>query len=268
MSGSSIFPFIVGCGRSGTTLLRAMLDSHPELAIPGESYFVVSMGRHRRRYERDGRLLTERFIADIVGHPRFRRWGLQETEVREALTPSPRGYPGAVRCVFALYAHREGKERYGDKTPSYVLNIPMLARLFPEARFVHIIRDGRDVALSLRDVQFGPGDIREAALLWKRSVKRGMRAGRQLGRGRYREVQYEELLDDPEVTLRGLCDFIELDYSEEMLSYPERAGAVLAPVRLANHPHLALPPTKHLRDWRRQMSSNDIALFEAVAGDL
>ncbi|MGH8935748.1 MAG: sulfotransferase family protein [Acidimicrobiia bacterium] len=264
------FPFLVGSGRSGTTLLRAMFDSHPEMAVPHESHFLVPIARRRARYEQPAGLDLETFVADLVGHPWFSRWGIPEEEVREALARDrPTECAEAIRGVFALYARRLGKPRYGDKTPGYVSQIALLAAFLPEARFVHLIRDGRDVALSLREMEWGPADPLEAALYWKERVEMGRRAGRRLDRGRYRETRYEDLVRDPEGTLRELCSFLALTFDSVMLQYPERAAELTAPAEYPHrHRRIALPPTTGLRDWRRQMSREDLARFEAVAGGL
>ncbi|MGH2652578.1 MAG: sulfotransferase family protein [Actinomycetota bacterium] len=265
-----VFPFFVGCGRSGTTLFRAIFDSHPDLAIPGESHFIVHLAPNGRRYESGARFDVEAFLADLLPHPRFRLWGLGDHQVRLALQERPpRTLPDAIRTVFATYATAEGKARYGDKTPGYVSHLSRLASLFPEARFVHIVRDGRDVALSYLDVSFGPATAEGAALHWRRLVERGRRAGAPLGADRYVEVRYEDLLDDPEATIRSLCDFIHLEFHPLMLRYPERAAEVARGSAFPEaHGRLALPPTKGLRDWRTQMTVKDVTSFELLAGDL
>ena len=134
------FAFFVGCERSGTTLLRAMFDSHSELAVPGESYFIVEMLKRRARYElRDG-LDLQKFVDDLASHRWFVRWSFPLEILREELFEAkPRDLPDAFRLVFRLEAARQGKVRYGDKTPRYVLDLPLLAAAFPEARFVHLI---------------------------------------------------------------------------------------------------------------------------------
>jgi hypothetical protein len=265
-----VFPFFVGCGRSGTTLFRAIFDSHPNLAIPGESHFIVHLAPNRRRYETETGFDVEAFLADLLPHPRFRLWGLAEQEVRTALREDPPStLADAIRAVFALYAVGQGKGRYGDKTPGYVSHLPRLAGLFPEARFVHILRDGRDVALSYLDVSFGPETVERAALHWNRFVERGRQAGALLGPDRYVEVRYEDLLADPEATVRTLCRFIDLEFRPEMFRYPQRAAEVASGSAFPEaHGRLALPPTKGLRDWQSQMSTADVVAFELLAGDL
>lgn len=142
------FPFIVGRGRFGTSLLRAMLDSHPEMAIPRESHFVVTLGLARERYQTTTGLNTDMLLQDLVGHYGFQRLGLSPHEVTTSfLALPPDSLVDAIRRVFAMYAQSQGKSRYGDKTPGYVMSMELLADLFPESRFIHVIRDGRDVSL-------------------------------------------------------------------------------------------------------------------------
>ena len=264
------FPFFVGCGRSGTTLFRAIFDSHPDLSIPGESHFIVHLLPNRHRYETTMGFDAEAFLADLLPHPRFRLWRLADEEVRAALGADPPSTLGeAIRTIFGLYAASQGKARYGDKTPGYVSHLSSLAALFPEARFVHIVRDGRDVALSYLDVSFGPESVERAAIHWKRVVERGREAGRRLGPDRYVEVRYEDLLDDPHAAVSALCAFIELEFHPDMLRYTDRAADVASGSAFPEaHGRLALPPTKGLRDWRTQMTRKDVTAFELLAGDL
>ncbi|HWH36065.1 MAG TPA: sulfotransferase [Acidimicrobiales bacterium] len=263
------FPFLIGCGRSGTTLARALLDAHPALAVPGESYFPIWLGRQIRRYQRQGTFDARILAGDLVGDPWFRRWQLPDDEVRAVLSePGITTFADALRRVYALYARHHGKARYGDKTPTFVLHVEALARLFPEAVFVHIVRDGRDVALSLLEADWGPDRLDRAALHWRHHVERGRQAAGRIEPGRYREVRYEDLLDDPEGTARSLCDYLALPFDAAMLDYAERAPALLRLLPDADeHQNLRLPPTKGLRDWRREMEPADVATFEALAGD-
>jgi hypothetical protein len=263
------FPFFVGYPRSGTTLFRAIFDSHPRMAIPGESHFIVPMAGRRTRYETDTGFRVDRFVEDLLAEPRFRLWELRDEEVRALFgVRPPASLPAGILLAFEAYASHHGKPRAADKTPAYVWHLPVLDELFPRARFVHILRDGRDVALSHVNVEFLQKRLEEAAVYWRDAVLGARRFGRTLGRDRYREVRYEDLLDDPEGTVRSLCEFVNLDFDASMLRYFERAEDLARP---AHHPEahrgLALPPTKGLRDWRTQMSPRDLAVFEVLAGD-
>ncbi|MGI8823935.1 MAG: sulfotransferase family protein [Acidimicrobiia bacterium] len=265
------FAFFVGSGRSGTTLYRNIFDSHTELAITHEAHFVAPMVRQRKRYEGSGRFAVDTFVEDLYADPNFRRQGLDRPAVAAALAgAAPRTVPDAVRAVFAAYAAEHDKTRYGDKTPGYVTGIRLLAGAFPESRFVHIIRDGRDVALGYLDrEEWGPSTLPDAAFYWASRVGRGRAAGRRLGPGRYLESRYEDLVADPEGVTRRLCDFLDLGYEEQMLRYHEQGARFIAGTKDPQaFGGLAQPITKGMRDWRNEMAPADVIRFEAIAGDL
>lgn len=268
---SKVFPIFVGSGRSGTTLFGLIFDSHPDLAMAHEAHFVAALARRRRTFTSGGRFDKEQFVTALYGNPNFRRLEVPRSAVEEALVAgSIESYADAVRTVFAVFAGQQGKSRYGDKTPGYVNHIATLAALFPEARFLHIIRDGRDVALAYLDRdEWGPQTIDEAALYWRSRVGRGRRAGKKLGSQRYMEVRYETLLDEFEPTVRSICSFLDLEFEPAMLTYYERGEAFAAKTKDPQaFGALALPPTKGLRNWRDQMRPDDVVRFEAIAGGL
>jgi Sulfotransferase family len=268
------FPFIVGCGRSGTTLVRAILDSHPELAVVHESRFIPSMLSDRDRLERDGGLDLDRFVEDLFSRrtvaSRVDTWDVGREELRAELEAArPGDVPSAIRVVYRAYADRRGKPLYGDKTPGYVRWIDVIGEAFPEARFVHVVRDGRDVALALREVDFGPADLVQAAHTWRRKVLGARQAGQGLGPERYLELRYEDLVRDPESTARTLCSFLDLDYVAGLVEpgAPAASDGLDGLGRQQHHASLARPITPGLRDWRKQMAPSDARRYEEVAAD-
>jgi hypothetical protein len=148
-----------------------------------------------------------------------------------------------------------------------VLHVEYLAEMFPEARFIHLIRDGRNVTLSNLELDWGPESVWEGAVYWKRFVNEGRRAGAKIGSERYLELRYEDLLEDPERHVRAMCDFVDLAFDPVMLRYFERTEKISG-AKESHHQNLSRPPTKGLRDWRQQMSRRDVELFEVLAGDL
>ena len=253
--------FVVGSARSGTTLLRLILNAHPKVAVPPESRFVVELYTGADEVDRDA------FLEELAAHKMFLAWGLPIETVRTELPNSDRvAFHVAVRGAFRAYARRQGKTRWGDKTPRYVEHISLLATLFPDARFVHLVRDGRNVALSFADVPFGPRSVTGAARLWAERVTAGTRTGRRLGPGRYLELKYEDLVENLGREIRNLCDFLELDFDDAMLDYTERSRDVVLPRAARYNPSVTKRPISGLRSWESSLPGRHVELFEAMAG--
>jgi hypothetical protein len=280
-------PFIVGAPRSGTTLLRLMLDAHPELAIPPETYFVPKAAKRWQQAaaRRGGEDPRDAFYETVVGHARWNDFHMDADAFRQRLADvGPRDLGDGVRAFYRLYADRVGKSRWGDKTPFYVRRMKLLQDIVPEARFVHIIRDGRAVALSIKDLWFGPNTIDEAAEFWTARIAEGREQAPELSH--YMEVRYEDVVRDPETNLRAICDFVELPWEPGMLTYHEKVDERLAPEtppeevapdgrivstreRQAIMEHVSKPPDASRIDrWRVDMPEEERLRFEAVAGPL
>lgn len=230
--------------------------------MPPESRFITELHEGRDEVEVDP------FLERLARHERFEAWELPIETVRQRLGGHQRlSYASAVSAVYEAYAVSRGKSRWGDKTPRYVTNIPQLARLFPEARFIHLIRDGRDVALSYADVPFGPKNVAKAAELWANRVATGIRDGRVLERGRYLEIRYVDLTQDNEGELRDICAFVGAAFSAAMLDPAETQKGALARADKYN-PHVKEHPIRRVRSWKTDMPPEHIEIFEAVAGDV
>ena len=189
--------FVVGCQRSGTTLLRLMLDSHPNISCGPETRFLADLAK-----------LTGE------GWDRMSQFGFPESYWHEKVAE----FFGSFQSE---YAHRRGKTRWADKTPRYALSLDYIDRVFPTCQVVHVIRDGRDVVASHRH-RFGYVSAVKAVEKWPRYIAAARQSGRRLGPGRYREVRYERLVDDAEATLRDLLEFLGEPWDEAVL-HPERA---------------------------------------------
>lgn len=267
MTGRPPFPFIVGCGRSGTTLLRLMLEGHPDLAIPPETNFAI---RPPADAIRDGGAVDAGRVLDGFERQEwFARWRLDPGRVARLRAAGRLPYPDLLRRAYAEYADQQGKSRHGNKSPWHVDWMPALLALIPEARFIHLIRDGRDVVLSMLETDVGPDRVRRAAHYWRGHVEGGIRAGRALPAGTYVEVRYEDLVEDPDRVLRNLCPFIGLGFDEAMLHPERRSERILEVIPdPSKHRSLRLPPTTGLRDWRRDMTEEDLAIVDGIAGAL
>ncbi|MDQ3954041.1 MAG: sulfotransferase [Actinomycetota bacterium] len=254
--------FIVGSARSGTTLLRLILSAHPEVAVPPESRFITEL------YRTD-EVEVDAFLSEIEGHKRFQVWELSVELVRAELTGRTTvRYGEAVEAAYRAYAKSRGKTHYGDKTPRYIEHIPLLAKLFPTAKFVHQIRDGRNVALSYADVPFGPNTVGKAAALWGLRVAMGLRDGRALGPDRYHEIRYEDFVKNAPEHTRKLCEFLGIGFTDQMLDHAERSRSDILPRAHLYNPNVSKPPTSNVRSWENQMPDKQVEMFEAVAGDI
>lgn len=253
--------FIVGSARSGTTLLRMMLNAHPRVAVPPESRFITEL-------HRGDEVDAGRFLAELAGHRQFSNWDLPIEEVAALLPESGTiPYAEAASAPHRAYAARSGREVWGDKTPRYIEHLGLLSRLWPEARIVHLVRDGRNVALSYADVPFGPKTVAGAARLWAERVQHGMEAASSLG-DRYLELRYEDFVGDPRTGAERLASFLGIGYDDGMLDYTERSkGHVLARAARYN-PHVTERPQQATRSWETDMSPSQVEVFEAVAGDV
>jgi hypothetical protein len=260
------FPFVVGCRRSGTTLLRAMLHSHPLIAVPPESRFLVALAPDVTRPWEPAHLVEE-----LLDHDGFGRWQLRRPVLQASFRDDPpRTYTDAMRRLYALWAEGRGgngKARYADKTPDHVLRIGAVTALFPDARVVHVVRDGRDVAASFLELGW-VDSIEKAALHWRHRVLTGHQAGALLPSSRYHEVRYEDLVERPEPTLRGLCAALGLTFDPAMLRHERAAAALLRSEAFPHHNRYVTRPLRRgLRDWRRDLPPAAVDRFEALAGD-
>lgn len=256
--------FVVGAWRSGTTILRLMLNRHSRIAIPTESHFVV--GLYRRFW---GRLDPGKFQDALRKNPFLLRWQLDEEVLLERLQAAERTWRGQFDAVFDTYARMHSKPRWGDKTPDYVLNLGILHRIFPDLQVIHVIRDGRDVACSLADVPWFSEDIRGAAHGWRKRVVRGINYGKRLGAAQYCEVRYEDLVNNPREQVQTLCSFLGETFEPEMLTFYEDANELIPADAFAWHQRVAEPiVTSRIGRWRDTLPSSEVARFEQIAGDM
>jgi hypothetical protein len=276
-------PFVIGVNRSGTTLLRMMLDSHPALAMPPETHFIPALEKHLDQVQEPE---PEDVVEFLARHRRWGDFGISRADLCQRLEDAPAIEARFVlRSFYGLYAKAQGKERYGDKTPGYVKQMPVVQRCLPEVRFIHLIRDGRDVALS-RDSRLAAEElsITRLAQIWQRRIRHARRDSKDVKH--YIEVRYEDLVTQPEAELRKVCDFAKLDFDFGMMSYhersgerlqeiardlPEEEGGTLRPAeeRLSAHSLVTEAPRQdRIGVWREKMPPEDVAEFEQKAGKM
>jgi hypothetical protein len=267
------YVFFVGCPRSGTTLLRRIGDAHPQLAVIQETRWIARTFECRRGLTQEG-FVTPKLLERLRDPRKRRRLELSEDELGRMFAGGD-GVPFAefVTALFDQYGERRGKRLVGDKSPGYVRYIPLLHGLWPQAKFVHIIRDGRDVCLSVLDWRkaattfssFDEAPIITTGVWWEWYVELGREGGRRVGPELYHELRYESLVAEPERECMRLCEFLRIPYDAAMLRFHEG--------RVQDDPELDAkrawrPVTPGLRSWKTQMPHEDVLRFEAAAGDL
>ncbi len=266
-------------------MLRLMLDAHPELAIPPETYFINRAAKDwRAARRRVGADAVEALIESITGHKRWPDFHLDaEAFAARVRERKPRQLGDGLRCFYEMYAEKIGKPRWGDKTPFYVIKMPLIARHLPEARFVHLIRDGRAVANSIKDLWFGPDTVEGCAEYWVKRIDDARRRAENLPY--YLEIIYEDLVRDPEPNLRRIAEFIEIPFDERMVRYYENVDERIAletpPEEVAIDGRIVsteermkimenlkrAPDPSRINGWREKLTAEEIATFEAIAGD-
>jgi Sulfotransferase family len=261
--------FIVGAPRSGTTLLRFMLSSHSGIYIPPESDFIprLFLGRPHTPLSRDE---AARKLQVILSNRRFfREWNADPLDPKTFVAALPELTPAVfLHSLYSAYAAQYDAVRWGDKSPIYTNHMGLLADIFPDAQFIHLIRDGRDAALSVLDAY--PDrfyvDAYFAARSWRQRVQSAREAGTTLGPERYLELRYEELTIDPEGVLSNLCHWLDEPFEPAMCE-PHKLGRQLLRPR-GRHAPVRQPPRPNSGRWRHRMVGADQRLFQAVAGDL
>ncbi|MGH3146281.1 MAG: sulfotransferase family protein [Rubrobacter sp.] len=268
--------FMVGCPRSGTTLLRRLMDAHPLVAVVDETRWIAGFYERRAGLTPEG-MVTPKLVSRLLDYDRFAKIGVGREDLENLLASGePISYASFVSGIFDLYGQARGKRLVGDKTPRYARKVPTLHGLWPEAKFVHLIRDGRDVCLSIlnwkksqrsigRFESWRADPVTTTALWWELHLSLAREDGAPLGPGLYHEVRYESVVARPGEECERLCGFLGIPYDDAMLRFHEG--------RERSSPGLDAkkawrPVTGGLRHWRSQMPAADVERFEAAAGGL
>lgn len=246
-----------GCGRSGTTLMRVILDTHPNICCGPESQL---------------------FLPQRPSVPKqAKRFGLPEAEVR-GLARRSRSQAEFVDEFFKRYCAKTGKARWAEKTPRNVHHLNFILEHFPEARFIHMIRDGRDTVCSLRThprhkvvngelVKLNTWHpLEECIQRWVEDVTAGLHYRRD---PRYLEVRYEELIAEPRQTLKRVFAFLEEEFDERVLTYHQVQSQSRDVVNFPQNPEATTAMySSAISRWQRDLSPDEVLLFKRMTGPL
>jgi len=270
---SSASPFfIVGSERSGTTLLMAVLGQHRRLAVPEVAWYYPRFRAFLHTY---GDLAEPTHFKTLVAEmifglkTPFFALDLNPATIVDELVRRTRSntFREAYAAILGLYAESVGKPRWGEKTPHNLFYVEEILADFPDARFLHLVRDGRDVAADQLRSAFGPRNVYAAALIWRRTQEVAARWRAKLNKAQWLDVRYEELAARPETVVREVLGFLGEDYDPTVLDF-FRGDIAQRRARARDHRALGRPiSSEHVGIYKKQLSLEEQGIFNHVAGD-
>lgn len=259
--------FLVGCPRSGTTLLSAILHAHPRIAMPPETRFLIPLYYRRLEFgdlavEENRRRLALRMTRRWT---RFNDLGLDRKQVVKSIVAAPPTFGSAAGTLWREFARSRGKARWGEKRPAYWRDMGMILRLFPRAQVIHLVRDGRACAASLKQVRWWDTGVAGAATAWTLAERELVRVGKRLPSDSYYKLRYEDVLLEPHRELSALCDFLGEEFDEAMLDHASAAKDIV-PDRKSWHSRTKGElDLARIEAWRTALEPKELGLFETVA---
>jgi len=256
--------FILGVQRSGTTLLRLMLNSHSRIAIPEEATFL----RPLLTKDNAKGVLNSQDISKICNYlnksPHFSLWNYDKSELFEFLQKHEEiSLNNLIEAIYVSYLRSERKGAWGDKTPSLFRNIDLLYKLFPNAKFIHIVRDARDIFLSWRKMDPTKGNPSVVAMEWEYKCHKIEKFLNRIPEANRLRLRYEDLLGEPENTLKHLCNFLAFEYEPQMLSFHKKSKFYIG----NHHSDLIFRPIdkSNKQKWKKQLSVKETKIITILA---
>jgi hypothetical protein len=206
--------FIVGCPRSGTTMLASLLDKHTKIAVPPETHFF---DQTVKIHELDYKLNHHDLIKDLENNFRIQDIEIDYNDFTEFfVTNYESTYKGLFQALSDYYINKNQKSIFGEKTPNHLLHIDEILKLFPHAKIILIVRDGRDVVMSLKAVPWIHNDVKRLSYLWNNRISYGNYITKKYSNNVYK-VYYESILDTPKEELKKIMHFLDMELEEQQL---------------------------------------------------
>ncbi|MEW5803128.1 MAG: sulfotransferase [bacterium] len=256
--------FIVGTQRSGTTLLRLILNSHSSIAVPEEAAFFMPLFNWKKILDPRPLPLPVRqnLLNYLINNYQFAKWKLDESLLQPILE-NDFSYKQVVGFTYKTFAQKYGKSICGDKSPAFIRKLKILSEAYPNAKFIHIVRDGRDIYLSFKKKNHpAASSVPGSALEWNVKlslISRGLEAQRDS----VIEVRYEDLLQNPLQVIKRICTFLGITFENEMLEYWKRSSEFID----QQHSDLIFKPIQasNTSRWKTLMSQTELAQYEFFA---
>lgn len=260
--------FVVGCPRSGTTLLQLLLDAHQAVAIAPETFFIERFWLKRELYgDLNNDENFENLIKNIAATPEFKEMELELNHFREAAWEKERTYASLFQLLLEQFAHLRGVKIVGEKTPNHLLYVETLQQFFPESRFIHIIRDPRAVVSSWKKVPWSKGSLEKDARVWRKYMRTAREYPSSMKSAIF-TVQYENLIFETEKNLRAICHFLGLEYDPMMMSYYSKESKLVNVVREPWKANSKKPISRvAVERWKTELSPAQIVEIEKEVWD-
>jgi len=272
--------FVIGNPRSGTTLLRLMLNNHPEVTVPPECGFAMWLHEIYVNTDFSDMTSIDDFLEKLSTVKKIETWKINLAELKTFLIKNqPKNYQEIVPLIYRHYANsiNNHPKWLGDKNNFYISYIETIKKLLPDSKQIYIVRDGRDVACSYKDLASKkydsiyapklPSEIKEIATEWlnnNRLIKHEVDNGALL-------IRYEDLLHSPEVELNKVCEVLGLTYSSQLLNYHinNRIQEQEPKEFLQWKSKTLSPPDQgNIGKYRNILTKEEIQTFECIAGEL
>ncbi len=263
--------FIVGSGRSGSTLLRSILVSNNLVAIPPESYaFHMAYRKYRAFAWLKWPELVKLIVSEFESHPQYCTWNLNLAPVYQKLInvhEKERNLSNIIFQIYKLYAEYYAPEAilYGDKTPLNILVIKNLYRVFPCARYINIVRDGRDVVSSyLRTGLYS--NIKDACNRWNISIQNAEWLKKKVGPKKLLEIKYENLVNETESVVQTTCNFLRIPFIEDMITNRRQTVKKMGDVNQLQHHSSVKRPIigDSIGRWKINLNDEQINYVQTV----
>lgn len=276
------FVFIVGAARSGTTLLQMILDAHPSVIFPTESKLIVHLKQKYFKVTNWTEELIDEFIIDLykerTNFAKF--WSISPDKLRENIKSFPvnkLSFEALCKMVYMHYPSPFIKQKItliGDKNPDYSAFINELLEVFPNSKFIHIVRDYRDNVVSNKQT-FGVKNVNVLAQHWK-IFNEMIEISKKNKRVKFYELRYEDLVTNPEYSVSEICKFLDLEFKVEMLNYSNRVK--IEEVKEVKKQHLQVLEEIHpnilkpisalqINKWEKNLSNDELELIDYICGD-
>lgn len=257
--------FIVGSGRSGSTLLRLILSSHSRIAIPPETWFILPLIKKIPMISILTKTEVEKTVAIITSHYRWLDMGIDKKD----LCSWARGLDkpqlkDILDLIYNYHLRLENKYRWGDKTPPYIMILPELLLLYPEAKFINIVRDGHDVCKSFQNKGWNGKWLFRNIVEWREAIIQYNLYKETNLSERIFEVKYEDMVLDTRETVKKICSFLEEDFEQGMLNWENQVQKKIPDRELHIHEKIFRRPQKSdILKWRKELSLREIFIIES-----